>query len=150
WLADLQAIIDETPVALYPPREGFGEAEAPAEIAGERVETLERVSRGDIRVLLTTARALLERTRLPTTLRGARLEIRKGDVRRPEDTARALERVGFERVRMVDDVAQSSVRGGIFDIYGFGMADPVRLEFWGDEIVELRAFDLHSQRSTLA
>ena len=44
--------------------------------------------------------------------------------------------------------AQFSVRGGIFDIYSFGMADPVRLEFWGDEIVELRHFDLHSQRST--
>ena len=42
----------------------------------------------------------------------------------------------------------SSVRGGIFDIYSFGMADPVRLEFWGDEIIELRHFDLLSQRST--
>jgi len=148
WLADLQAVLDETPVALYPPREGFGEAEPHAEIAGERVETLERVSRGEVRILLTTARAILERTRLPTTLRAARLELRKGDVRRPEEIAEHLERVGFERVPMVDDVAQFSVRGGIFDIYSFGMADPVRLEFWGDEIIELRHFDLHSQRST--
>jgi transcription-repair coupling factor (superfamily II helicase) len=148
WLADLQAILDETPVALYPPREGFGEAEPHAEIAGERVETLERVSRGEVRVLLTTARALLERTRLPTALRGSRIELRKGDVRRPEEIAEHLERIGFERVPMVDDVAQFSVRGGIFDIYSFGMADPVRLEFWGDEIIELRHFDLHSQRST--
>jgi transcription-repair coupling factor (superfamily II helicase) len=150
WFADLQAILDETPVALYPPREGFGEAEPHAEIAGERVETLERVSRGEVRVLLTTARAVLERTRLPTTLRGARLELRQGDVRRPEEIAAHLERVGFERVPMVDDVAQFSVRGGILDIYSFGMADPVRLEFWGDEIMELRHFDLHSQRSTRA
>ena len=150
WLADLQAILDETPVALYPPREGFGEAEPHAEIAGERVETLERVSRGEVRVLLTTARAVLERTRLATTLRGARLELRKGDVRRPEEIAAHLEQVGFERVPMVDDVAQFSVRGGILDIYSFGMADPVRLEFWGDEIIELRHFDLHSQRSTRA
>jgi transcription-repair coupling factor (superfamily II helicase) len=101
-----------------------------------------------VRVLLTTARAVLERTRLPTALRGARIEIRKGDVRRPEEIAEHLERIGFERVPMVDDVAQFSVRGGIFDIYGFGMQDPVRLEFWGDEIIELRHFDLHSQRST--
>jgi transcription-repair coupling factor (superfamily II helicase) len=108
------------------------------------------VSRGEVRVLLTTARALLERTRLPTALRGARIEIRKGDVRRPEEIADHLERIGFERVPMVDDVAQFSVRGGIFDIYSFGMADPVRLEFWGDEIVELRHFDLLSQRSTRA
>jgi transcription-repair coupling factor (superfamily II helicase) len=59
-----------------------------------------------------------------------------------------LESIGFERVPMVDDVAQFSMRGGIFDIYSFGMADPVRLEFWGDEITELRHFDLVSQRST--
>jgi len=49
---------------------------------------------------------------------------------------------------MVEDVAQFSVRGGIFDIYSFGMAEPVRLEFWGDDITELRHFDLLSQRST--
>jgi transcription-repair coupling factor (superfamily II helicase) len=148
WLADLHAILDETPVALYPPREGYGEIEPHAEVAGERVETLERVSRGDVRVLLTTARAVLERTKLPTTLRSARVELRQGDVRRPEEIAAHLEQIGFERVPMVDDVAQFSVRGGIFDIYGFGMADPVRMEFWGDEIIELRHFDLVTQRST--
>ena len=49
---------------------------------------------------------------------------------------------------MVEDVAQFSVRGGIFDIYSFGMAEPVRLEFWGDDIAELRHFDLLTQRST--
>ena len=43
---------------------------------------------------------------------------------------------------MVEDVAQFSVRGGIFDIYSFGMAEPVRLEFWGDDVAELRHFDL--------
>jgi transcription-repair coupling factor (superfamily II helicase) len=76
------------------------------------------------------------------------MEIRKGDSHRPESLAQHLESIGFERVQMVDDVAQFSVRGGIFDIYSFGMAEPVRLEFWGDEISELRHFDLISQRST--
>ena len=148
WLADLHALTDDETAALYPPREGFGEAEPHAEIAGERVETLERVSRGAVRVLLTTARALLERTALPRALGKARLELRKGDERRPAELAAHLEAIGFERVPMVDDVAQFSVRGGIFDIYSFGMAEPVRLEFWGDEIAELRHFELGSQRST--
>jgi len=148
WLADLAALTDDEVVALYPPREGFGEAEPHAEIAGERVETLERVARGGVRILLTTARAALERTRLPRALGAARLELRKGDVRRPESLIEHLEAIGFERTTMVEDVAQFSVRGGIFDIYSFGMAEPVRLEFWGDEILELRHFDIGSQRST--
>jgi transcription-repair coupling factor (superfamily II helicase) len=149
-LADLHTLIDETPVALYPPREGFGEAEPHVEVAGERVETLERLSRGELRVLLTTPRALLERTRLPGALADLRIELRRGDVRRPRELAEHLERIGFERVPMVEDVAQFSLRGGILDVYSFGMADPVRMEFWGDTIEDLRHFELSSQRSTRA
>ncbi len=115
-LADLHTLLDETPVALYPPREGFGEAEPHVEVAGERVETLERLSRGEIRVLLTTPRALLERTRLPGALADLRIELRKGDSRRPRELAEHLERIGFERVPMVEDVSQFSLRGGIFDV----------------------------------
>ena len=148
WLADLQSVLGEQSVALYPPREGFGEVEPHAEVAGERVETLERMTRGEVRILLTTARAVLERTRLPKALASARLELRRGDVWRLDALAAHLESVGFERVEMVEDVAQFSVRGGIVDVYGFGMTEPVRLEFWGDEIVELRHFDLMSQRAS--
>src|SRR5258706_204351 len=147
WHADLSTLVEPDGVAFYPPRESFGEAEAHAEVAGERVETLERIGRGDLRIVVTTSRALLERTQLPRALASARLELRKGDTRRPEELAAHLEAIGFERVPMVEDVAQFSVRGGIFDIYSFGMAEPVRLEFWGDDITELRHFDLLTQRS---
>ncbi len=148
WLADLQSVVGEEFVALYPPREGFGEVEPHAEVAGERVETLERMTRGEVRILLTTARAILERTRLPKALASARLELRRGDTWRLDALAEHLESVGFEKVEMVEDVAQFSVRGGIVDVYGFGMSDPVRLEFWGDEIAELRHFDLLTQRAS--
>jgi hypothetical protein len=147
WLADLDVLIGNDAAALYPPREGFGEVEPHAEVAGERVETLERLLRSDVRLLLTTARAVQERTHMPRALVASRLELRKGDVRRLEELASHLELIGFTRVPMVDDVAQFSVRGGIVDIYGFGMTDPVRLEFWGDEITDLRHFDLSTQRS---
>src|SRR5205807_8705123 len=54
---------------------------------------------------------------------------------------------GYGRVPSVTEVAQFSVRGGILDVYGFGMAAPARVEWWGDEIVSLRSFDLDTQRS---
>jgi transcription-repair coupling factor (superfamily II helicase) len=150
WLADVRSVLGEDGVALYPPREGFGEVEPHAEIAGERVETLEALARGAVRVLLTTARAVQERTRLPRALADARLEIRRGETWRLEDLTAHLDRVGFERVMLVEDVAQYSVRGGIVDVYGFGMSDPMRLEFWGDEVSELRRFDVATQRTTSA
>ena len=150
WLADLDTLLDAAPIALYPPREGFGEAEPHMEVAGERVDTLERLTRGELRLLVTTARALLEKTRMPRALRDLRLELRKGDSHRLSAVAEHLESIGFERVPMVEDVAQFSIRGGIFDVYSFGMAEPVRAELWGDEIVDLRHFDLATQRSTRA
>src|SRR6185369_8245287 len=148
--ADLGTLLDETPLALYPAREGFGEAEPHMEIAGERVETLEKLTRGELRVLITTSRALLERTRMPRALQELRVELRKGGTHRLSELAAHLESIGFERVSMVEDVAQFSIRGGIFDVYSFGMAEPVRAEFWGDEIVDLRHFDLSTQRSSRA
>ncbi len=147
WLADLHAVDEGLAVALHPPREGFGEVEPHAEIAGERVETLARLMRGDVRILLTTSRAVLERTRLPAALAALRLELRRGEEWRPEAVVERLTEMGYERVPMVDDVAQFSLRGGILDVFSFGMADPVRIEFWGDEISELRHFDVATQRS---
>src|SRR5215831_9240069 len=150
WLADLQTLAADEAIALYPAREAFGEAEPHMEVAGERVETLERLTRGELRIVLTTARALLEKTRMPRALQDLRVEIRKGDTHRLSELIAHLESIGFERVSMVEDVAQFSVRGGIFDVYSFGMAEPVRAEFWGDEIVDLRHFDLATQRSSRA
>jgi transcription-repair coupling factor (superfamily II helicase) len=146
WLADVQSVLGDYGVALYPPREGFGEVEPHAEVAGERVETLEKLARGAVRVLITTARAVQERTRLPSALADARLELRRGDVWRLEDLTGHLDAVGFERVQLVEDVAEYSVRGGIVDVYGFGMSEPVRLEFWGDSLEEIRRFDVSTQR----
>ena len=101
-LADLQSVMGEDAVALYPPREGFGEVEPHAEVAGERVETLERMTRGEVRLLLTTARAVLERTRVPQALADARLELKRGDTWRLDALMEHLQSVGFEKVEMVD------------------------------------------------
>ena len=39
------------------------------------------------------------------------------------------------------------MRGGILDVFSVSAGDPVRLEFWGDEIVSIRTFDVTDQRS---
>src|ERR1043165_1839384 len=99
WLADLETIGDLS-VALYPPREGFGEAEPHMEVAGERVETLERLLRGDLRILLTTSRAILEKTRMARALADLRGALRKGGVHRLPELAAHLEPIGFAGVPM--------------------------------------------------
>ena len=146
WLTDVQHLAGAG-VALYPQREGLGEDEPHFEIAGERVETLEALLRGELRILVTTARASAERTAVPAALESLRLQLAVGQDRPLRDVVEALERMGYARVATVSEVAEFSIRGGIVDVYGFGMASPARLEWWGDAISSIRAFDLTSQRS---
>jgi transcription-repair coupling factor (superfamily II helicase) len=155
WLTDLQHLTDLS-VALYPQRESFGEEETHYEIAGERAETLAALLAGRLRILVTTARASQERTRVAAGVRENTLRIRAdrraegradGPSPRLPETVGALEAMGYERVATVTEVAEFSVRGGIIDVYGFGMANPARLEWWGDDLESIRAFDLTTQRS---
>ncbi|MGN6392229.1 MAG: transcription-repair coupling factor [Gemmatimonadales bacterium] len=146
WLTDLAHLTDEG-IALYPQREALGEDEPHYEIAGERAETIEALLQGRLRLLVTTARATAERTLMPVALDRLRLRLATGERRPPTEVARALERMGYRRVPTVTEVAEFSVRGGILDLYGFGMAGPARLEWWGDDIASIRGFDLTTQRS---
>jgi len=146
WLTDL-ALLTDGPVALYPQREALGEEEPHYEIAGERAETLEALLRGQARIVVTTARATAERTLVPAALERLRVRLVPGDRQAPKSVAAALESMGYRRVGTVTEVAEFSVRGGILDVYGFGMAVPARLEWWGDDITSIRGFDLTTQRS---
>ena len=170
WLTDLRQLTD-LPLALYPQREALGEDEPHLEIAGERAETLQALLEGRLRILVTTARATAERTRVPEALREATLRLRAADrravgrsdsrtvdvpdppTRRPADplsltvVVHQLEAMGYRRVPTVTEVAEFSVRGGIVDVYGFGMAVPARCEWWGDQLTSMRGFDLTTQRS---
>jgi len=148
WIGDLQHLT-EVPVVLYPQREALGEEEPHYEIAGERAETLAAVLEGRLRILVTTARASQERTLVPAALRGSTLRLTRssGGSSSPQAVAAALEAMGYSKVPTVLEVAQFSVRGGIVDVYGFGMGAPARLEWWGDELESMRTFDLTTQRS---
>jgi transcription-repair coupling factor (superfamily II helicase) len=146
WHGDLSVLLEDA-ARFYPQREALGEEEPHYEIAGERVETLEAVLRGRTRIVVTTLRATMERSRMPEAIVRARLDLARGGLERPQAVTEQLERMGYERVPSVTDVAQFAVRGGIVDVYGFGMAAPARIEWWGDEIMSIRAFDLDSQRS---
>jgi transcription-repair coupling factor (superfamily II helicase) len=146
WLADLAQLVT-LPTALYPQREALGEDEPHYEIAGERAETIQALLQGQLRILVTTARATSERTLLPTALQRLSLRLALGERRDLRQVAAALEAMGYQRVPTVTEVAEFSIRGGILDLYGFGMAAPARLEWWGDDITSMRGFDLTSQRS---
>ncbi len=146
WYADLSELLGAA-VGLYPQREALGEEEPHLEIAGERVETVFALVEGRVRVLVSTLPATAELTRMARSVAATRMELRRGESAPLTTVVERLERMGYERHPSVLDVAQFAVRGGIVDVYGFGMAAPARIEWWGDDILSIRSFDLDSQRS---
>jgi transcription-repair coupling factor (superfamily II helicase) len=69
-----------------------------------------------------------------------------------EEVARdaLLERLmgmGYQRVSLVEEVGDFSVRGGVIDLFSPLYPVPIRLEFWGDRLESIRHFDTVSQRS---
>ena len=148
--ADLATLLEEGASALYPQREAlpFEAEEHHVEVSGQRVEALESLLGGRVRVLVTTPRAIQERERIPDALAELRLTLRAGQEIRPAELGDRLEELGFEKASLVEQVGEYAVRGGIVDLFSFGAEDPVRLEFWGDEITSIRRFDILDQRST--
>ncbi len=65
-----------------------------------------------------------------------------------DELVESLAATGYHRTDRVEARGEFAVRGGIIDVYPAQDHRPYRLEFWGDEIEELRAFSVASQRST--
>ncbi len=146
---DLEALLGPDRGVLYPQRESLPyESDEPhAEIGGMRVEAVEALLSGRVRLLVTTTRALQERVPLPSVLTEIRLTLRSGDEFGFQTLTKSLEDRGFERRPVVEEVGQFAVRGGLIDVFSFGAPDPIRIEFWGDEITSIRSFDILDQLS---
>lgn len=69
-----------------------------------------------------------------------------GDSIEQSELLKRLIRLGYKRSTMVSDIGEFSIRGDIADIYTLE-ENPVRIEFWGDEIVDIRYFNNETQKS---
>ncbi|WP_198588323.1 transcription-repair coupling factor [Geodermatophilus chilensis] len=75
------------------------------------------------------------------------VELRPGDTAELDDVARALADAAYTRVELVEKRGEFAVRGGLLDVFPPTEPHPVRVEFWGDEVDELRYFSAADQRS---
>jgi len=146
---DMAALLGPSESFLYPQREAlpYEATEPHLEVGGLRIEALEAIFSGRARLLVTTFRALQERAFVPASLAELRLSISVGQEIGFMELVDALEARGFERVPLVEEVGQFAVRGGLVDLFSFGSPEPLRVEFWGDEVTSIRAFDILDQRS---
>lgn len=99
-------------------------------------------------IVITTSRALQDRLPPRDDFATAFQVLRVGDEVEPDDVEALLLQGGYQRVALVEVKGEFARRGDILDVYPLTADTPTRLEFFGDELDELRAFDATSQRST--
>ncbi len=100
----------------------------------------------DGRIIVASTEAALLHTIPPALLRRRTLSVRCGEKCEMEGLAASLVASGYVRVEQIEGVCQFAVRGGILDVYAPLYADPLRIEFWDDEVDSIWTFKVDSQR----
>jgi transcription-repair coupling factor (superfamily II helicase) len=115
-----------------------------------RVASLAQWSRegSPARILVASLQALFQRTLAPDDIPTAPLRLASGVRLGLERVLAALVDLGYEHVPEVGGRGEFARRGGIVDVFPAGQPMPVRVEWFGDEIDSLRAFDPADQRGT--
>jgi transcription-repair coupling factor (superfamily II helicase) len=112
-----------------------------------RIETLQALADGRSVIVVTSAGALAMPVPHPGAFHRRRVDVAVGSETPFEPLLATLSDLGFERKDFVEEVGDVAVRGGILDVYPFAGENPVRIEFWGDNVDSIREFDVLSQRS---
>ncbi|MGI6175508.1 MAG: transcription-repair coupling factor [Christensenellales bacterium] len=102
---------------------------------------------GQCRAVVTSVAALLPPLVPPGVFRQACIDLHPGSKLSMQELIASLIRAGYARFPITESEGQFSVRGGILDVCAHGV-QPLRIEYWGDEIDSLRSFDMDTQRST--
>ncbi len=154
--AALGSVYDSRRVALYPSWETLPhERLSPrADTVGRRLAVLRRLAHpsdndpatGPLDIVVAPIRSLLQ----PQVKGLGDLEpvqLAKGDEAPLEDVVRRLVDISYARVELVEKRGEFAVRGGILDVFPPTEEHPLRVEFWGDEVEEVRSFKVADQRS---
>ena len=121
-----------------------------AQIVAARLDALARLADGNENspVVLTTVSAILQRLPPRGLLAEATLSARIGDNVSQRRLNDFLTHNGYHRAGTVREPGEYAIRGGIVDLFPPGEEEPLRLDFFGDELETVRRFDAMTQRTT--
>ncbi|MFG1433045.1 transcription-repair coupling factor [Xanthobacter sp. V2C-8] len=129
----------------------YDRASPNASIVARRMATLARLARvkgGNASVLLTTVNATVQRVPAKALVAAQSLSAAPGNAIALDGIVEWAEQNGFLRTPTVRDTGEYAVRGGLIDLYPPGLDAPIRLDFFGDTLESIRAFDPETQRTT--
>lgn len=149
WREDLLSLLPGTEVLELPELDMMTvQAEARSmERSARRMDVLVRLMRKDNVIVLAKATAAVQKGMSRQDFARLSLNIGMGEEIPLEKLLQRLVQLGYEHADEVERIGQFSARGGIVDVYPINAENPVRIEFFGDEVDSLREFDLGTKRS---
>jgi transcription-repair coupling factor (superfamily II helicase) len=99
-------------------------------------------------IIVSTVAAVMQRVPPRAVIKAAGFRAKAGDTVRREALEIYLSRNGYVRASTVVEPGDFAVRGGLIDIFPPTRKAPLRLDFFGDELESIRAFDVETQRTT--
>lgn len=118
-----------------------------AGLTARRLEPLCALLSGESIALVLSAEALIQRITPPDAVRQSMAALSIGDKADPRKLMAELTCAGYERVDMCEGRGQVCLRGGYLDVFPINAEDPIRIEFFDDEIDTMRTYDAMTQRS---
>ena len=145
---ELLLFMNDDEIGYYPEREilpydRFSTADS---IIQQRIKLL-NADKTNIKIIITSCTNLFEK--LPSKNFFISRKIFKiGNTLTIKDLTTILENLKYERVDKVRSINQYTVRGGVVDFYSGFQLNPIRVDFFGDQIDEIREFDPKTQNMT--
>lgn len=140
---------DKTEVIYFPAREivYYEMVAKTREIENTRLLAIEKILKKGKKIIVTTIDAILQKMP-PTSSYGiCEITLEKGNQISLTTLSSKLLDLGYSKADVVDGKGQYAIRGGIIDIFTMSNDNPYRIEFFGDEIDDIRSFDVETQRS---
>ena len=130
---------------LFPARESALGAET--NVLKDRQTALELIQRNDTKNIFVTTTSALIQAVPDNNDEKYNLNLKEDMRQDPGALAATLIAAGYERVPAISEAGEFSVRGDIFDFFPPAIGEPLRLEFFDDELESIRIFDIGSQRT---
>lgn len=112
-----------------------------------RINTLINIIEGKTRVVVTSINAALSYTIERDKIEKSVIHIKRGEVIKRDSLIKEILSLGYIRRELIEQKGQFAVRGSIIDIYPPQYEKPVRIDFFDDEIYEIKYFDIDTQRT---
>ncbi len=154
-VVELGGLVGDSRVAHYPSWETLPhERLSPrSDTVGRRLAVLRRLvhpgddaTNGPLSVVVAPIRSVLQ-PQVKGLADLVPVELTKGQSATLEDVVRGLADAAYTRVDLVEKRGEFAVRGGIVDVFPPTEEHPLRVEFWGDEVEEIRTFSVADQRT---